>query len=172
MRGMAVFSDSGRGYFLALPSPEPYQNRLVVDEQAYVVPLLEADFRQRGYLVVLSDTHRARWYAAGPGGSRPLGDIDESVPKKQHSSGERWGKQQATIDRHRKDHILHFQKELAQRVEEDWGQYTYQGIILLGEHEVVERLRGYLPPRLSSKAVYEGAQAWTEGRADGRRSMN
>ena len=131
-----------------------------------MVPLLEADFRQRGYLVVLADTHRARWYAAGPGGSRLLGDIDESVPKKQHSSGERWGKQQATIERHRKDHILHFQKELAQHVEEAWSQYPYQGIILLGQHEVLEQFRSYLPARLSSKVVHEAAQAWTEGHGE------
>jgi len=165
-RGMAVFSAAGRGFFLALPAIEPYENRLVVDEEPYVVPLLEADFRQRGYLVVLTDTHRARWYAAGPGGSRPLGDIDESVPKKQHSAGERWGKQQATIERHRKDHILHFQKELALRVEEAWGEYRYQGIILLGEHEVLEQFRKMLPARLSLRVVHEAPQAWTENQGE------
>ena len=131
-RGMAVFSAAARGFFLAVPAELPYENRLVVSEEPYVVPLLEADFRRRGYLVMMADTHRARWYAAGPGGSRSLGEIDESVPKKQHSAGERWGKQQATIERHRKDHILHFHKELAQRVEEAWDQYPYQGIVLLG----------------------------------------
>jgi peptide subunit release factor 1 (eRF1) len=165
-RGMAVFSATGRGFFLALPAIEPYENRLVVDEEPYVVPLLEAGFRQRGYLVVLTDTHRARWYAAGPGGSRPLGEIDESVPKKQHSAGERWGKQQATIERHRRDHILHFQKELARRVEQAWGEYPYQGIILLGEHEVLEQLRNLLPARLSSRVVHEAPQAWTEAQAE------
>ncbi len=162
-RGMAVFSAAGRGFLLAIPALEPYENRLVVDEEPYVVPLLEADFRRQGYLVIQSDTHRARWYAAGPGGSRLLGDIDEFVPKKQHSSGERWGKQQATIERHRKDHILHFQKELARRVEEAWSTCSYQGIILLGQHEVVEELRSYLPTRLSSRVVHEAAQAWTKG---------
>jgi len=161
-RGMAVFSATGRGFFLALHAIEPYENRLVVAEEPHVVPLLDAYFRQRGYLVVLTDTHRARWYAAGPGGSRPLGELDESVPKKQHSAGERWGKQQATIERHRKDHILHFQKELARRVEEAWGEYPYQGIILLGEHEVLEQFRNLLPPRLSLRVVHEAAQAWTE----------
>jgi len=165
-RGMAVFSATGRGFFLALAAIERYDNRIVVDEEPYVVPLLEANLRQRGYLVVLSNTHRARWYAAGPGGSRRLGDIDESVPKKQHSAGERWGKQQATIERHRKDHILHFQKELARSVEEAWGEYPYQGIILLGEREVLEQLRNLLPGPLSLKVVHEAPQAWTEGQSE------
>lgn len=164
-RGMAIFSAASRGFFLALPAPVPYENRLVVDEEPYVVPLLEADFRGRGYLVVLIDTHRARWYAAGPGGSRPLGAIDEAVPKRQHSAGERWGKQQATIERHRKDHILHVQKELARRVEEAWGEYPYRGIVLLGEHEVLEQFRGLLPPRLAARVVHEAPHAWTEEQA-------
>ncbi len=164
-RGMAVFSATARGFLLALPSELPYENRLVVDEEPYVVPLLEADFRRRGYLVVLVDTHRARWYAAGPAGSRSLGEIDESVPKKQHSAGERWGKQQATIERHRKDHILHFHKELAQQVEEAWDQYRYQGIVLMGQHEILEQFRGLLPPRLASQVVHEAPHDWTQEQA-------
>ena len=140
-KGMAVFSGSERGFFLAIPSPEPYENQLVVDEDPYVVPLLEADFRQRGYLVVLTDSHRARCYAAGPGGMRLLAEIDEAVPGRLHA--------QPDIQRYRKDHILHFQKELAQRVEDAWGHYSYRGIILLGEHEVLEQFRKLLPARLS-----------------------
>ncbi len=164
-RGMAVFSAAARGFLLALPSELPYENRLVVGDEPYMVPLLEADFHRRGYLVVLVDTHRARWCAAGPGGSRSLGEIDESVPKKQHSAGERWGKQQATIERHRKDHILHFHKELAQRVEEAWDQYHYQGIVLLGQHEVLEQFRSLLPARLASQVVHDAPHDWTADQA-------
>jgi len=164
-RGMAVFSAAARGFLLVLPSELPYENRLVVGDEPYMVPLLEADFRRRGYLVVLVDTHRARWYAAGPGGSRSLGEIDESVPKKQHSAGERWGKQQATIERHRKDHILHFHKELATQVEKAWDQYHYQGIVLLGQHEILEQFRDLLPPRLASQVVREAPHDWTENQA-------
>ncbi len=164
-RGMAVFSAAARGFLLALPSELPYENRLVVSDEPYMVPLLEADFRRRGYLVVMVDTHRARWYAAGPGGSRSLGEIDESVPKKQHSAGERWGKQQATIERHRKDHVLHFHKELAERVEKAWDQYRYQGIVLLGQHEIVEQFRNLLPRRLTEHVVREAPHDWTEDQA-------
>ena len=87
-RGMAVFSSTDRGFFLTLPATEPYENRLVVDEEPYVVPLVEAEFRQRGYLVVLSDTHRARWYAAGPGGSRLIDEKDRAVLKTTQADAE------------------------------------------------------------------------------------
>jgi hypothetical protein len=157
-QGMAVFSAAERGLLLALPATESYEDRLVVAEEPYVVPLLEAPYRQRGYLVVLTDTHRARWYAAGPGGARPLAEIDEAVPMHQHSH--------ATLQRHRKDHILHFQKELARRVEEAWSQYPYHGIMLLGEHEILEQFRGRLPSRLSSRVVHKAPQAWTANQAE------
>jgi peptide subunit release factor 1 (eRF1) len=165
-KGMAIFSAAGRDFLLALPSDVPLEDRLVVDEEAYVVPLIEAYLRQRGYLVVLTDTHRGRLYAVGPGGSRLLDEIDEFVPKKQRSAGERWGKQQATIERHRKDHILHYQKELAQRVERTWGACRYEGLVLLGEHEVLEQFRTLLPPRLAARVVHEAPHAWTEEQAE------
>jgi rubrerythrin len=153
-KGMAVFSSTRRGFFLALPSSEPYENRLVVDEDPYVVPLLEADFRQRAYLVVLTDTHRANWYAAGPGGVRAIGAIDETVPARDHA--------QSYVQRYRMDRILHFHKELVERIEDDWGKYPYRGIILLGEHEVLEQFRKLLPPRLATRVVREAAQAWSK----------
>jgi len=165
-RGMAVFSAAGRDLFLALPSEVPFEDRLVVGDEPYVVPLVEAYLRQRGYLVVLADTHRAALYGAGPGGSRLLDAIDEFVPKKQHSAGERWGKQQATIERHRKDHILHFHRELTRRVEQAWDEHAYQGVILLGQREVLEQFRSLLPRRLAERVVHEAPHAWTEGQAE------
>lgn len=165
-RGMAVFSAAARDFFLALLSEVPFENRLVVDDELYVVPLVEAYLREQGYLVILADTHRAALYGAGPGGSRLLDAIDEFVPKKQHSAGERWGKQQATIERHRKDHILHFHKELARRVEQAWDEHPYQGMILLGQREVLEQFRSLLPQRLADRVVHEAPHAWTEGHAE------
>ena len=165
-RGMAIFSAASRNFFLALPSEVPFENRLLVGEEPYVVPLVEAHLRQRGYLVILADTHRASLYGAGSGGSRLLDAIDEFVPKKQHSAGERWGKQQATIERHRKDHILHFHKELARRVEQAWDEHPYQGIILLGQREILEQFCKLLPKRLADRVVHEVPHAWTEGRAE------
>jgi peptide subunit release factor 1 (eRF1) len=163
--GMAIFSAASRDFFLALPSEAPFNNRLVVGEEPYVVPLVEAYLRQRGYLVILADTHRGNLYGACPGGSRLIDAIDEFVPKKQHSAGERWGKQQATIERHRRDHILHFHKELARRVQQAWDEHAYQGIILLGQREVLEQLRARLPSHLADRVVHEAPHAWTEGQA-------
>jgi len=160
-RGLAVFAASGRDQALALESGESYQDQLVVAEEPYLVPLLVASSLQPEYLVVLTDTHHGRLYASGASAARLLGEIEEAVPSKNRSAGERWGKQQATIARHREDHILHYYKELAGRVEAAWVDDFYQGIILLGEHVVLEEVRGFLPKRLADRVVHEAPHAWT-----------
>lgn len=164
-KGMAVFSAAGRDFVLALSSDVPFENRLVLDEVPYVVPLIESYLRERGYLAVVTDTHRGLIYAAGNAGARLLDQFDEEVPKKNRSAGERWGKQQATIARHREDHILHYHKELAERVEHRWDEYPYEGIVLLGAADVVSAFQGLLPERLRSRVVDLAPHAWTEGRA-------
>lgn len=47
-----------------------------------------------------------------------LGEITAEVTRRQRSAGETWGKQQATIARHREDHILHYQPSITAKVQE------------------------------------------------------
>ncbi len=165
-RGMAVFSAAERGLFLAFPSDIPFANRLVVDDEPYVVPLLEGYVQQQGYLAVLTDTHRGRIYAAGIGGLRLLDEFDEEVPRKNRSAGERWGKQQATIARHREDCILHYHKELAARVKQRWDEYPYNGIVLLGADDPLSAFRALLSERLQARVVDQAPHAWTVEQSD------
>lgn len=86
-RGLAVFSAAQRGLFRSYALDVPVPHRLVVDEEMYLVPLAEALYRQRECLVVLTDTHRGRLYAATPGAARLLIEMDELVPKRRRASG-------------------------------------------------------------------------------------
>jgi hypothetical protein len=160
-RGMAVFAavqrDLVHGYALAVP----VANRLVVDEEPYLMPLLELLDRQRRYLVVHTDTHRGRLYTSVPGAVHLIEEITEDVPKRQRAAGELWGKQQATIDRHRKDHILHYFKELVREVERAWPEEKYDGIVLLGAHEVLQQLRPHFPDHLAERIAGEAPYAWS-----------
>jgi protein required for attachment to host cells len=160
-RGMAVFAVAGWDEVVAIPSDEPFEGRVVVDEVPYVLPLLVAEYRRREYLAVMTDTHRGRLYAAAPGAERLLDELDESGPKKDGSSGQRREEQQADTARHREDQLLHYQKELAEHIERAWAAGHYQGIILLGEHEVLENLRRHLPKRLAERVVHEAPHSWT-----------
>src|SRR5919204_3506619 len=71
-RGLAVFSDSRRGLLRTFALSLPVDNRVVVDATPYLVPLLEVLFRNRSYLVVLTDTHRGRLYSASPAEAVPV----------------------------------------------------------------------------------------------------
>ena len=53
-------------------------------------------------MVVFTDTWE-RLYAAAPGDVRLLLEIEEAVPRRQQSAGERRGREQATIVRYRED---------------------------------------------------------------------
>ena len=81
-RGMALFSAGERGFFQAFTLGVPVKDRLIVDEEPYLVPLLEAMHRQRRYLLVLTDSHRGRLYEAAWGHTRLLRQIDETIPRR------------------------------------------------------------------------------------------
>jgi peptide subunit release factor 1 (eRF1) len=159
-RGMAIFAASQRNLLQAYALASVVPNRLVIDEEPYLVPLLELLHRQRRYLVVHTDTHRGRLYTAVPGEVHMIEEIEEPVPKRHRAAGELWGKQQATIARHREDHIAHYLKGLASGIERAWPEERYDGIVLLGEHEVLEKLRTYLPEALGSRVAGEAPHAW------------
>lgn len=161
-RGMAVFSAAERGFLRSFALDVPVEHELVIHQSPYLVPLLEAAHRQSEYLMVHTDTHRSRLYAVHAGSARLLRELEEAVPRRQHSAGERWGKEQATIARHRLDRILHYQKELARSIEETWSGQPFQGLILLGEHEILEQIRKRLPPRLDAQVIAELPYAWTD----------
>lgn len=158
--GMAIFAASQRDLLQAYALASVVPNRLVIDEEPYLVPLLELLHRQRRYLVVHTDTHRGRLYTAVPGEAHKIEEIEEPVPKRQRSAGELWGKQQATIARHREDRIVHYLKGLAGAIERAWPEERYDGVVLLGEHEVLAKLRTYLPEPLWSRIVGEAPHAW------------
>jgi peptide subunit release factor 1 (eRF1) len=159
-RGMAVFAAFQRNLLQAYALASVVPNRLVINEEPYLVPLLELLHRQRRYLVVHTDTHRGGLYTAVPGEVHMIEQIEEPVPKRHRAAGELWGKQQATIARHREDHVVHYLKGLRREIERAWPEERYDGIVLLGEHEVLEKLRLYLPEQLRSSIVGEAPHAW------------
>ena len=162
-RWAAVFSATSRGFFQVFNLDVPVSSDLVLDSSPYLVPLLAAAHRRREYLAVHTDTHHAQVFAATPGSVELLTELDEEVPRHQHSSGERFGYEQATIARHREDRILHYRKHLTRELAMFWDSGAYSGLILLGEHEVLEHVRHGLPTRLASRVLCEIPEAWYEG---------
>ena len=165
-RGMALFSASDQGLFRAFSLSVPVKDRLVLAETPYLVPLLEVMHRQRRYLLVVTDSHRGQLYEAAWGHTRLLQQIKEAVPRRQRSAGERWGKQQATIARHREDRLLHYRKALAGAIEQVWPTAPFRGLILLGDQETVDALRPSLGSAIASRIVHIGPYSWAQKKPD------
>lgn len=159
-RGMALFSAADQGFFRAFALGVPVKDRLVLDEAPYLVPLLEAVHRQRRYLLVVTDSHRGRLYEAAWGHTHLLRQIEKDIPRRQKSSGELWGKQQATIARHREDQLLHYRKELASAIANAWPDAPFRGLILLGDHKTIAALRTILPSPFEQRIVHTGPYSW------------
>lgn len=160
--GMAVFSSQQRDFLRSFSLPVPVENEIVIHREPYLVPLIEAYYKQREYLVIHTDTHRGRLYAATMQDVSLLKEIDEEVPKRRRASGQRRGWAPAAIARNREDHILHFRKDLVAAVESVWKTHSFRGIILAGEHEIVQQFRRLLPERLEKQVCQERALAWAE----------
>ena len=161
-RGIAVFSALQRSFCQSYPLDVAVDNELVLHPAPYLVPLLQVLCRQRPCLVVHTNTHHGRLLEATGGSLHLVREIEEEVPKHQHSIGTRRGMEQATIARHREDCILHYQKKLVDAIEKSWAAHAFQGIVLLGEHEQLEHLQKRLPARLATRVVYEGPHAWVD----------
>ena len=160
-RGAAIMSGVRQGFFRALSLPVSARNFLVVDEEPYLVPLFETLHRERGFLTVLSDTHHARLYSVGLNVATLIGQVDAEIPKHHRAAGETWGKQQATMARHREDRIHHYEDQVMREIARNWNQEHYQGLILLGQRDVLAELRGRLPAWLESKVVAEMRHGFT-----------
>lgn len=161
-RGMAVFSADGGRSVMALGSAEPFEDRLVVDEEAYLVPLLEAERRRGEFLVVVTDSWHGRLFAAGAGESRCLCEVEDPIRTEERDSGQRHGKWDATLARRRDEHDRRHLGELAERVARAWDACDYRGLVLMGEHETLEQLRGRLPDQLAARVVREAPRPATD----------
>ena len=158
--GVALFSAAERGVFRVFPLGVSVKDRLVLDEAPYLVPLLEAMHRQRRYLLVLTDSHRGCLYEAAWGHTHLLRQIEEDIPRRQKSAGELWGKQQATIARHREDHLRHYRKELVSAIADAWPDAPFRGLILLGDHKTTAALHTIWPSAFTDRVVHTGPHRW------------
>jgi hypothetical protein len=159
-RGMAVFSAVGSGFLDAFPLGMPVENRIVVDEEPYLVPLLETLHRQREYLTVLTDSERGELHAANVAGTHLLQKLALESSAPHRTVGERLSQPRENIRRQQEAPALRYEKELVRAIEKEWDEHAFQGIILLGRNEVLTSLRSRLPARLAEQVVYQATHTW------------
>jgi protein required for attachment to host cells len=169
-KGAAVFVSRGRGLRHVIPLNFPVENRLVVDEDPYMVPLLEQWHGEPSYLVAWFDSDHAHVFESHQGAVEEVGEVDRATIDDDHERD-----QSRQLYKRRIVHSFHerlhgaqddsYLKEVAEAIALRWSQGDFQGLILLGRPTVLGAMRQLLPKDLAAAVVEEVAQV-PEARPD------
>lgn len=166
-KGLAVFSSVAGGLRHVVPLGFPVANHLVIDEEPYILPLLEHWFGEPSYLIALVDSDEAHLFEVHHGHSQPLLDLER---EDLHQSIQRdkprftYKKRFAKTDHERlhgasDDKFLH---EAAAAVAEHAKGGPFAGLVLLGQPATTQALRRLLPRDLDGIVVGEAPHAMTD----------
>ena len=169
-RGAAIFSSVGRGLRHVVPLGFPVENRLIVDEEPYVLPLLERWYGEPVYLVALVDSAEVHLFEAHAGAVEPVGDlerpdVDQAI---QRDKPRFTYKKRFAQTRHERLHAIEedkFLQDVAALVEEHWRGGRFNGLILLGQAQITGALLRLLHKDVQGAVVEQAAQSMTT-RAD------
>jgi len=173
-RGLAVFSSVARGLRQVVQLSFPIENRLVIDEEPYLLPLLEHWYGEPTYLVALVDSDEAHLFEAHHGVNEPVRDLErDDVDQDIQRDKPRFiYKKRFARTRHEYLHGMEddkFLHEVAGALDEHWSNGQFAGLILLGQSQITGPLRRLLPRDLAQGVVGEAEHAMTtkpEGLAD------
>jgi len=169
-RGLAVFSSVARGLRHVINLGFPVQNRLVIDEEPFLLPLLEHWYGEPSYLVALVDSNEAHLFEANHGRLSPARDLErEDVAQDIERDKPRFTvKKRLAATAHERlqgAEDAPFLREVAEAIAEEWKGGNLVGLVLLGQAQNTAALRKLLPKELDAPVVGEAPHAMT-GRPD------
>ncbi len=168
-KGLAIFSGADRKLFHTVSLGFPVENELVIDEDPFVLPLLERWYGDPNYLVAVVDTHHLHLFEAHSGITEEVKEIDRDIPEMQRDKPRFTYKKRfaKTFDEHL--HSLDedvFLKAIAESIAEHWHSGAFSGLILLGSSTNTSAVRRLLDKDISAQVVEEHSQAMTSKPAD------
>ena len=165
-KGVAVFVSRARGLKHVVPLDFPVENRLILDEEPFVLPLLERWHGEPNFLIALVDSDEAHLFESYVGVvesvediARP--DVDDEI---QRDKPRFTYKKRFAQTRHERLHGSaddKFLQDVADRIADRHKAGTYAGLILLGQSSLTGPLRGLLPNGLGAEVVEEAPRAIT-----------
>lgn len=165
--GLAVFSNVETGLLHVMPLNFRVDHKIVVDEAAYVLPLLERWYGEPEFLVVLVDANHAQFFATRNGVPEPIDagrkpDIDDDIQRDKPRFAD---KKRFAATRHERLNGMidsKFLDDMAGRAAEHWKRGDYAGLILLGQTAITGPFRSLLPRELADAVVETAPQAMTD----------
>jgi peptide subunit release factor 1 (eRF1) len=159
-QGLAVFS--GAGLREVIPLDFPVEDRLVVDEDPYTLPLLRNWFGRPAYLAIGFDSNEARLVEVSHDRANAVGDLkrEDADEQIQRDKPQFTYKKRFAATSHERLHDAQdapFLREVVEAVVQQWEAGRYAGLILLGQAQDVAALRKLLPKGLDARVAGSSA---------------
>ncbi|MEW4567956.1 hypothetical protein AB1L88_08825 [Tautonia sp. JC769] len=162
-RGLAAFSAPGRGLFHVVHLNFPVENKLVLDEDPFILPLLERWFGDPSYLVALVDSHELHLFEAHSGHAEHVTGLNKEVPTEIQRDKPRFTYKKRFLDAwHERQQQLtndQFLKGAAEAISDHYRGGAFTGLILLGQAPTTSAIRRLLHKEADAAVVLEHAQA-------------
>ncbi len=163
-KGLAVYSGVERKLFHVVSLDFPVENQLVIDEEPFVLPLLERWYGDPNYLVAVVDSRHAHLFEVHTGVAEEVKGIDRDIPEMQRDKPRFTYKKRFSQTHHERLQSLdndEFFKEIAGVIADHWKTGAFTGLILLGQPPATAALRRLLSKDLNGSVVEEHAQTMT-----------
>lgn len=166
-RGLAIFSGAARGLMRVIPLEFPVENHLVIDEDPFLLPMLEHWHVEPFFLIALVDSKEAHLFDMHH--SRPVpvrdlerGDTDAAI---QRDKPRFTYKKRFLATFHERQHGAEespFFREVASAIEDRWGAGDFTGLVLLGRPQDLAAVRTHLPRTILERIAGEAPHAMTD----------
>jgi peptide chain release factor subunit 1 len=148
-RGLAVFSSSAAGLWVAFRLAVPVPDRLSFDRHPLVTPLLGLIKDLERSVVALVDKQSARLLLVFEGRIESVEAFTDDVPGK-HDQG---GPAQARLQRHHEDHVQRHVNRVVHALSDRLRHHAFDRLILAGPEEATTEVRARLPQDLARRLV-------------------
>ena len=165
-KGVAVFVSAPAACGTSVPLDFPVENRLVIDEEPFVLPLLERWHGEPSYLVALVDSDHAHVFEAHHGVGRGVHeierpDIDEDSSATSRGSPTRSGSPRPSTSASTAPRRTSSSRGSPRRWPSTGRRGIFDGLILLGRPTILGAMRQLLPKDLAGAMVEEPPHAMT-----------
>jgi hypothetical protein len=165
-QGLAVFTSIPRGLRHVVPLDFEVENLLIIDDEPFLLPLLERWYGEPACLAVLVDSDQAHLFSAHRGHPDWVRDLErrDAAEAYQRDKPRFTYKKRFARAQHERlrstdeDRFLH---EVCQAVVEEWGRSHFADLILLGQPPITAALRRLLPRELLQSLAGETPHAMT-----------
>jgi len=149
--GLALFVCWALDFLLAVPLDAPVRDEVIVDSSPYIRPLAELQDEYETFAVVAADNKRTAIYLVTAATAEAPEQVKGNIKNHVRKGG--WSQQR--YERRRDKQLLHYAKEIAERLAELDRSEPFDRIVMVGSKETLGEIRNVLPAHLARQVIGE-----------------